>query len=294
MHSDTASALGSDVTGIQDALASNDIRARDYWLMQTADAQAGKVLRDRNGVWVRTQQYVLRPDEKTVQLLNVSLRGGTGAHAGITSLDFVTFLNNTLPDDLTSLPWDQWLTTVSGDGIYLYDYTDNPYFLDLDRMSITLTAPNTDSFQETREVGNGISETGWAQLAILQDTLTYDLDGVSGSYTNSYFNDVQYYVESSPGTLRYAEANEGDATIANIDIYNLPNDFDINNNEGPLAKTGLPFDDIWDVLRVDWIVGDGGPIIGTNNIELAVRQGDSLNVAIDALYIPMSHMLWRN
>ena len=63
------------------ALEYGDIRERDDWLTRKADAQAGRVLKDREGNWVRVQQYVLRPDESTVQVLNVCLRDG-GDQAG--------------------------------------------------------------------------------------------------------------------------------------------------------------------------------------------------------------------
>ena len=62
---------------IDNAITYNNIRSRDDLLMQKADAQAGRVLKDRNGNWVRVGQYIHKGkdsagnDNRMVQVLNV-------------------------------------------------------------------------------------------------------------------------------------------------------------------------------------------------------------------------------
>ena len=94
------------------ALKAGDIRTRDALLTQEADAKAGRVTKDHEGNWVRAQQYILRPDAKTVKVLNVCLRGqDAGSLSGLSTMDFTTILKTDYQGDLRALPWGKWLDT---------------------------------------------------------------------------------------------------------------------------------------------------------------------------------------
>lgn len=77
------------------------------------DAQTGKVFTDIHGNRVRTDQYIFRPDGDSVQILSLTLRAG-GADAGISSASFGFQFSGNLPEDLKSLPWDDYLNIVTG------------------------------------------------------------------------------------------------------------------------------------------------------------------------------------
>ena len=62
----TGDAVAQDL--INDVRDYANIRARDAYFVEKADAQAGRVLRDIHGNYVRTQQYILRPDANTVRV----------------------------------------------------------------------------------------------------------------------------------------------------------------------------------------------------------------------------------
>lgn len=161
---------------IEDALASQDLRVRDDYLTQQADAQGGRVLRDRLGNWVRVQQYILRPDTKTVQLLGVSLRGGNHELSGMSTIDWRTTFTQPLASDydLRWLPWGDWLRTredCSGRWVYNYYYPQYDSGAELASMSVKFGNPTGESLKETRNFepwGSGGAKNGggeyWRQF----------------------------------------------------------------------------------------------------------------------------------
>ena len=153
-----------DTRLIQNALYTAEkykgIRDRDAWLMQNADAQAGRVLKDINGNWVRVQQYVLRPDAETVQMLNVSLRGGNHDLTGLSTVNWTTTFSEAYTGDLRNLPWSNWLDTQTmvenGQTIrYVTGTSENRPPL-LESMSVAFTNPGHESLNNQRTFADSL------------------------------------------------------------------------------------------------------------------------------------------
>lgn len=178
---------------IESVLANQDLRVRDDYLTQQADAQGGRVLRDRLGNWVRVQQYILRPDDKTVQLLGVSLRGGNHELSGMSTIDWrTTFTQPLAPDyDLRWLSWGDWLQTredCGGRWVYNHYYPQCESGAELASMSVKFANPTGESLKETRNFepfGSGDRNGGdyWRQF-IGSEYLNIVSNNIgSGTYT---------------------------------------------------------------------------------------------------------------
>ncbi|MEA1934329.1 MAG: CsgG/HfaB family protein [Thermodesulfobacteriota bacterium] len=296
-----------DVTNVLNA---TEIRTRDDFLMQRADAQAGRVLRDRSGNRVRIQQYVLRPDAQTVQVVNVNLREG-GVHAGLSTIDFTTRLTHDLPEgSLQDLPWDIWLDTrIDSDGgrciIFPYNIIYNNiiypnHAFELDRMSVRLTNPGGDFLQESRAFGILTEVAGEYQQylqPINNEQMLINLNNNQQSY--SYAPDIAY-----------AQAGEYWVVPSQLVIAGNPTSFDYMSVGGPIVTTEFfvvgddtnannigatdvyvynTISDIWDALAVNQTEA---PYIGNNNLEMVFRDGNGAEI-VDVVYIPMSRMLWK-
>ena len=290
---------------INNALEYGDMRRRDDLLTQKRDAEAGRVLKDREGNWVRVQQYILRPDDRTVQMLNVCLRGGSGDLAGLSTIDWRTGFTESIQGvNLKALPWKSWLATRTGpDGVrYVTTTSDAPCLHD---MSVRFTNPRNESLQESRGFGSEIVqfESGFGQY-ITNEQLTMVSHAGSETYdyaSGSHVRDGQYQVvrdhsgqSNNPGGFDYVFQSGGIERTVNVAFF-VVGDSDNSDNEGISDDdySKVEFNDIWDALRVNEN-GETDTYIGNNNLETAVDREMSLfTKPIDVVYIPMSRMLWK-
>ncbi len=304
------------------ALESNDIRTRDDYLMQKADAQAGRVLMDKDGYWVRVQQYVLRHDHQndagetvtSIQVLNVNLRG-SGPHAGLSTLDFTTnLMAQVQPEaDLRQLPWDEWLNTQ---GPALPLEPDQRYVESqggLESMYIQVTAPDGSFLREARtfsEVNDGrqIIESETLTIAMgtaLDGTYTYTSNWLYAQpdeywvypdgdfiYTPQGTNPAPFYYMYRYGPYSPDPAQDQIAPLVMMDLF-VVGDADTADNIGVSGTdySDVAFSDIWDCMRVNG--ADDSLWIGENNLEMAFKPGWSNDAAIDIVFIPLSRMIWR-
>ena len=283
------------------ALAYGDIRSRDDWLTQKADAQAGRVLKDRSGNWVRVQQYVLRPDEQTVQVLNVCLREG-GELKGISTIDWQTrFTESVNGRDLKTLPWSSWLDTKeSGNERYVLTTASAP---ELEAMSVVFQNPADESLKEARGFAAKSVRDAAVHQVIDQERLTLKAEGLGGTFDyaggNAPLLDGQYRVVAhgagtapNPGGFHYAFRAGGSERSLNVAFFVL-GDGDRPDNRGLASGdySDVAFKDIWDALRVN---EPGAPWIGGNNLEIALdAEKQVFSRPVDVVYIPMSRMLWK-
>ena len=278
-----------------------DIRARDAALTEMADAQSGRVLKDREGNWVRAQQYILRPDAKTVQLLNVCLRGADAKDlSGLSTMDFTTKFTESYAGDLRDLPWNEWLDNPrsAGGSKYVVSPSGSPL---LDNMYVAFTNPSDESLKEQRwfadvrthlEPPNASPYDG---QRITSEELTL-ISLTNGSQTHGYNYDTAnpigngiYYAEPHPsgGGFEYVLLS-GLEVQGRIDVgFFVVGDIDDNG-----GKFTGEINDIWDALRVNEV---GAPNIGNNNLEIAIdSEKNFFSRPIDVVYIPMSRMLWKS
>ena len=300
---------------IDTTLSDANIRSRDHHFAMLADAQAGRVLQDREGNWVRAQQYMLRPDNQTIQILNVSLRGG-GDHKGLTSMNFTTTLNTTVSNsqDVSNLPWSEWLNTQGPDR----PTEANSRFIEssnnsLESMSIQFTAPSGSYLLESRSFGSA-NDAG--QQTIINEKLDIFADGIEQQYTytsnwqsapsNEYWAKINPSANvPHPRSFIYMQgtANTDSSTIgteiSTVELFVLGDghiarnsDLGISGNQGVSEHSFSyeEFKDIWDVLRANET--DAGQI-GDNNIEIVFNKGNTDRAIIDAVFIPMSRMVWQ-
>jgi hypothetical protein len=294
-----ADALKLQVETLKNTLQCGDIRARDALFAQQADAQSGRVTRDHNGNWVRAQQYILRPDNQTVQVLNVALRGqDAGNLAGLSTMDFTTTFKEGYDGDLRYLPWGGWLGTIrSNDGVkQILTTREAPA---LDNMYVKFTNPSGEYLKESRWFGEK------AYCVIHQFVMGEELE--LSSLTNGQHTYGYHYTEALESPELYPSGKvtlpEGSYSVENIIgagfNYTFTQDSSINvsfykvddSGNGPVEAVALA--DMWDALRVNesW----GSQSIGNNNLEIAIDQdGQFLEKPIDVVYIPMSRMLWKN
>ncbi len=115
---------------VEDVILFGNIRDRDDYFRDEADAQGGRVTRDRLGNWIRVQQYVLRTGVNEVDLLGVVMRSDTaGDLSGLSTYIMRVMFSTVYEGDLRNLPWSLWLDTWSMD---MVDYTDSDFFEDDD------------------------------------------------------------------------------------------------------------------------------------------------------------------
>ena len=292
---------GSLRNTIFSALETGTIRQRDDLLMRIADAQAGRVLRDQNGNWVRTQQYILRPDEQTVQVLNVSLRGETGPLSGLSTIDARTTFTSALDPKLSlkTLPWGSWMNTrIDGAiGKYVMTTSNAP---ELDSMSVRFANPANESLKEARFFDDRTSSVNSngnlfdyhpisSETLTLNDieTFTFSDNPVNGQYTITQNTGDG----TNPGGFSYKVTSKG--TVTNIPVaFFVVGDGDRPENRGAMpGYDDQSFQDVWDALRVN---ETGATNIGANNLEIAIdSDGQYFSKPIDVIFIPMSRMLWK-
>ena len=278
------------------------IRERDAWLVRRADAQAGRVLKDRRGNWVRVQQYILRPDTETVQLLNVCLRSGNDELSGISTVNWTTNFSESYTGDLRSLPWSNWLDsheTAGENRIFRYvsgAVERKPPLLE--SMTLTFSNPDHESFVSERTFsGSFIENFNDYRQVITGERLRID----NGDSVNTF----EYTSGASPkiGEFRpdYSEPIDngfayllgGMENRINIGFF-VVGDGDHPENRGEISGYGsnLKFDDIWEPLRVN---ETGAVTIENNNLEIEIdSEKHFFKKPVNVIYIPMSRMLWKS
>jgi len=278
------------------------IRERDAWLARRADAQAGRVLKDRRGNWVRVQQYILRPDTETVQLLNVCLRSGSGELSGISTVNWTTNFSESYTGDLRNLPWSTWLdSNETALENRIERYVSGALGIKpplLESMTVTFSNPNHEFFMSKRTFNDSFIENfnDYRQV-ITGESLRLD----NGDSVNSF----EYTADASPKNGEFrpdysATIDNGFGYVLgsvknkiNIDFF-VVGDGDRPENRGEISGYGgnLKFNDIWDSLRVN---ETGAATIGNNNLEIEIDpEKRFFKKPVNVIYIPMSRMLWKS
>jgi hypothetical protein len=283
---------------VDHVLNSGDIRQRDAALATIADAKAGRVLKDVQGNWLRVQQYVFRPDDKTVQVVNVNLRLASPDRSGLTVLDWQSSFAKTLPggSDLLTLPWADFLTINREGGHHVLSSSD----YELRSMSATFRT-DTDTLTEIR-VFNSIANSGNSRSQNIQiGAESLIVDGNAFTYDAGLSIDGSYRMESTSGDnqpFRYALRTGG--TTQYIDAYfYVVGDATSSNNTGLISGyNNLEFKDLWHALSVNFTSSQKKfeKDIGTNNLEMRFVNGaDSslLDEPLDLVYIPLPRMEWK-
>ena len=277
------------------------IRDRDAWLLQKADAQAGRVLRDIDGNWVRVQQYVLRPDAETVQMLNVSLRSGESPLSGLSAANWTTTFSEGYTGDLRRLPWSSWLNTqetvINGQAVRFVSGTADTKPPLLESMSITFTSPGNESLNNQRT----FADTYLAGTIDYRQQITGESLQIRTASTDSVYQFAagstpgagEFIVSTAPSTVSGFSYLLGDSQdLLNVHFYVLGNG-DTSDSRGERAgfRDTLAFTDIWDALRVNEA---GAQDIGYNSLEIRIDpQMKVYEKPIDSIYIPLSGMVWK-
>lgn len=291
-------------TEIQTIIKDTNIRHLDAQMTQVADAQTGKVLTDRQGYRVRIEQYVLRPDSYTVQLLNINLRTQeqeADSLAGLNTLDWTTrfcqSIDSLTGQQLRDLPWNEYLL---GNPVK-YGSTQPSYYPDWTQVRFDNAQGNT--FMEKKDFVDGVvfvdnkgkkdekdywkQDINWDKVSFNQGSTWYDFstskidgginpDGFSitpSGLGSSYNVDVRFYVVSDSGTLVSLDKK----------------------------KDNKAFDSIWEFLAVNMPKAGNEKKdyeernIGDNNLEITLTSkfGDSQSRDIDLIYIPWDRQTWN-
>jgi hypothetical protein len=267
---------------INNALDSNEIRDHQGALEQIADAQAGRTLKDANGYWVRSQQYLLRPDEKTAEVVAVNYRGSdAGDLSGITVMDWTSSFEQTLPSgsDLRDLPWGEYLT-VNRDGD---PYVNNSSVYTLDTMTVEFTF-DSDTITEARTFGKLTSSRqniDRETLSVNGSNFNYDESGKKNTYT----------LGSISGGFSYDLVGAKDDSSIEVKTYVVGDATDDASTGEISGYSNLDITDVWTALAVNT---DTGVSIGDNNLELTFSNGSSdkdlLAGTIDLVYVPLPRM----
>ncbi|MBN1842795.1 MAG: hypothetical protein JW883_11005 [Deltaproteobacteria bacterium] len=283
---------------VRDAQSTAGIRARDAWFVRTADAQSGRVTKDHNGNWVRSQQYVLRSaDNTSVQVVNACLR----KESQMSSMVFTTNFGDSYDGDLTQLPWNSWLGTFDREGMrFVYTTFPEDGHPDLLDMNVNFTNPVDESLQETRTFGKREAGEGenFYYHEILSDQLTIN-DASSFTYTDKTPGANQYSINTNSNGFSYvfepAVGDDDPATI-NVSFYVAEDGLRGLDTEAayPYYAGQGQINDMWDALRVN--LAYGSPYVGANNLEINIDNGyqtEYFSQPIDVIYIPMSRMMWK-
>lgn len=271
---------------INDITKNNRFRKFDSTAAKIADAQAGKVLTDIHGNRVRVDQYILRPDSDTVQLLNITLRSGDATTSGgvvniggVSTLewkiDFNKSLDSLASGKLKDLPWDVYLTLHP-------EYVSKPDYYP-QNSTITL-ARNNSSVSENRTF-TALTQSGniWVQ-SNPDKNLSLDINGTGvGPYS---YSSPAYagFTPDSEGWL-WIYVNPSDGTEVNLGVYNI----DGNGGIVSIPNSGDNINDMHSALRyslyvpagyVEWYCKFGNGALGFHNA--------------DVVTMPMSGFDWND
>ncbi|GEM_PF-2135892 len=281
---------------IQDIVDDANLRELDAAMTRIADAQTGKVLVDRNGYRVRVEQYILRPDSNTIQLLNINLRTEeAGSLAGLNTLDWTTRFNQSIDSltgaELRDLPWHEYLLGTEDKPI---DYGSEMPDYYPDWTQVTLNNPQGDSFMEKKRFADleihGKKET-WRQ-EIKWDKVSFD-----GGESWHKFKTVDIRDgENNPVGFKINPKGLGRSYNVNVTFY-------VISDTGEIIDSGKKkFDSIWEALAVNMPQASGESEkaykerqIGDNNLEISLgsKFGGGPKRYIDLIYIPWDKQNWN-
>jgi TolB-like protein len=267
------------LSAIQSALGHADIRRQDAWLTKVADAKSGRVLKDINGNWVRTEQYILRPDSNTVQLLNICLRIDGSDRLNLSTIDWQTTFTEGFSGSLKNLPWDRWLDTRTDDnGRYVTTSLNAP---ELEDMYVRFTNSGNEYLEESRAFAPRTDMESYAGQYINDDHLTMMSQSTETPLTYSMQEGQYQIVMDNSGGFNYVTADgTGDINVSFSVLGNSDNTVEVK------------FKDIWDALRVN---EKGAQMIGNGALEIGIDANkDFFTQSIDVIYIPMSSMEWKS
>jgi len=288
---------------ISDMLRDTEARYIDSVMEYVSDAQTGKILRDRFGNRVRVEQYVLRPDPNTVEVMNVSLRAGGGdapdSIKGLHTIDWKTTFNTSLDSlnsqQLRDLPWGTYLKETITEGYISggpeYGMLEPAYWPN--DMKISMTNPQSDNFQEWRIFSNPYCPgegTYWRQaidgdrIYVAGDWREFTVEtGKSSGSGNPQGFIYHPYRMSETGRIEYLTAYDVAGRFYAI------GDGDIGLVGGMGERS---FNTIWDAFGANL---NGHSNIGDNNLEIRLTSkfGGSANRDIDAIYIPWERQHWK-
>lgn len=281
-------------TEISDMLSGFWARHHDSVMERISDAQTGKVLTDSHGYRVRAEQYVLRPNDQTVQVMNISLRTKeAGGLSGLHTLNWMTTFDGSLNDltasQIRNLPWNN----------YLNSYTEQivspatPGNIAPTDMNIKL-AHDGNFIREQTRFGRRNSET----QDVRAKTFSYHLAGFgSGAKINIRIPDGSI-IEPIAGTI----GNPGGFKYKVKPKKGIKPEKSIYVNFHVIADSGGPangnfsnmqFNNLGDALRTN--LADNPSIdIGNNNLEIGVRPSTGEESLIDLIYIPWNRQNWRD
>lgn len=111
--------LRRDLAEIKDR---SNLENKQDLLERISDVQMGKVVVDKDGYRVKTENYIIRPAPDTIQLLNLTKREG-GPNAGLSSFEINDTFNHNLPfnfmDVKKNLYKDSWFNQSNLPSYYL-------------------------------------------------------------------------------------------------------------------------------------------------------------------------------
>ncbi len=278
MHHD-ATRNRDALSAIKSALGHADIRRQDAWSTKVADAKSGRILKDINGNWVRTEQYILRPDSDTVQLLNLCLRIDGSDNVNLSTIDWQTTFAESFSGDLRTLPWNRWLDTRTDDtGRYVTTSLDAP---ELEDMYVRFTNSGNEYLEESRTFAPRTDMANIAGQYINDDQLTIMSQSTDAPLTYSMRNgQYQVAMDDSGGFNYITSKGAGDINVSFSVLGSSDNEVEVK------------FKDIWDALRVN---EKGAQMIGDGALEIGIdTKKDFFTQAIDVIYIPMSSMEWKS
>jgi len=267
---------------INDALDSNDFRERQGALDQIADAKAGRTLKDANGYWVRSQQYLLRPKDNVAEIVAVNYRGSNASDlSGLTVMNWTSTFEQDLPSgrELRDLPWGEYLT-VNRDGD---PYINNSSDYALTDMTVEFTF-DSDSITEARTFGSLSSsrqDIDSEKLTVNASSFDYDSSGGKNTYS----------IDSNSSGFSYDMVGPKDDSTIEVKTYVVGDATDSDNIGEDSDYDNLDISDLWTALAVNTDEGDS---IGSNNLELTFSNGDSekdlLDGTIDIVFVPIPRM----
>lgn len=296
----------------------DSIRERDAFFERSADAKAGRVMKDIHGNWVRVQQYILRPDNDTVEILNVSLREAGSDLSGMSTIRFTTNFEGDISNyPVRYLPWGDYLNTQY-DGAY--KYIEHNGIAVVDDMSVAFTNPGSESVTETREFLGFEGGTSGGVQYVANETLTLAGNLDNRSYTNTFTfgegrtNNYEYmshfvggdqsgYWDVAVGTDGSAALDDDDRLQIGENMLLSVNLHMITDDPGMVGPDGYPTQ--WE-YKAPWYVGDIWAVLGAGespdnlfvpedfSIEIAMYKEGVFEKPVDTIFIPMSHMDWRD
>ena len=274
--------IRDDIAQHRSDIYSRDMDAR---MTQLADAQMHKVMTDKWGNRVRVEQYIMRPADNQVQILNINLRTDDTsnlARHGLSTLSFTTTFNRIIEgDELNELPWQEYLDVFEESGSYRITSTDPTYYqvgssdpklAYPTKMKIDL-AHNNDSIEETVWFEERTYSTTWYQD--ISETYQFSVNG-----TSEYTAIDEYYDNAAQTAAGF--------TVDLSGRHTLVSNFYVIDNAGDAVSNEYSYDDLRDMLSVGLFQLSNG-----SNLEAVFNCSDVFSQPIDVIISPMKDSNWE-